>query len=512
MEVLAAQRTSFAPIAQPRLELIQGDGETTPAIGSLALASTSREDCMLADVDDLSRYRLPNGLSYAPDAVASISQNKVTAVKEGAIPYARSKVDHEWISSPEGRGGVIRDLGRTAVQTAMRGRLFYKHPESLARCDVEVEYAEYNQENLRPGTAHVIIAPKMTRKDGTLKVAKAEGLADTDSIQVNWLDLDEDNQPKQAMTEAILASDVPIEAWVSMLADPGGIFGKAIIVDDPESALSVMRTFKALEIPVDQLTEGPVSMLVAVLPYIKDPTAYQKVAKHIEQFRGNQQEMHEKAQSPAERWLKFDMATDQSLQTGVANTELQRFIESLGDNWGDKDRAIINSHKILTDGKITYHMTRQLAAVLQNAERNLILTAAAVVAGNEKVLAQMSPAVAERIYRGEMALRAAYHVGTEVQAINSTGNNNLNSLIASQNVKVGGGCLGDIQADFISSDGKDKKVDEFGNTLPTSADLSWHGGKIKMGNCVNCKKVTKVGVKNWCQQCISGHCGSKKAA
>ncbi|HVW23056.1 MAG TPA: hypothetical protein VHB51_01030 [Candidatus Saccharimonadales bacterium] len=32
--------------------------------------------------------------------------------------------------------------------------------------------------------------------------------------------------------------------------------------------------------------------------------------------------------------------------------------------------------------------------------------------------------------------------------------------------------------------------------------LSWHGGKIKKGTCVNCKKETKVGVKNWCKKCI----------
>lgn len=32
--------------------------------------------------------------------------------------------------------------------------------------------------------------------------------------------------------------------------------------------------------------------------------------------------------------------------------------------------------------------------------------------------------------------------------------------------------------------------------------LSWHGGKIKKGKCVSCKKETKVGVENWCQKCI----------
>jgi hypothetical protein len=32
--------------------------------------------------------------------------------------------------------------------------------------------------------------------------------------------------------------------------------------------------------------------------------------------------------------------------------------------------------------------------------------------------------------------------------------------------------------------------------------LSWHGGKIKKGKCVNCHKDTDVGVANWCKKCI----------
>ncbi len=41
---------------------------------------------------------------------------------------------------------------------------------------------------------------------------------------------------------------------------------------------------------------------------------------------------------------------------------------------------------------------------------------------------------------------------------------------------------------------------------------SWHGGRVKRGKCVNCKERTEVGVKDWCKKCISGHCGSRKAA
>jgi hypothetical protein len=33
-------------------------------------------------------------------------------------------------------------------------------------------------------------------------------------------------------------------------------------------------------------------------------------------------------------------------------------------------------------------------------------------------------------------------------------------------------------------------------------ELSWHGGKIKKGKCVNCKEDTEVGVASWCKKCI----------
>jgi hypothetical protein len=65
----------------------------------------------------------------------------------------------------------------------------------------------------------------------------------------------------------------------------------------------------------------------------------------------------------------------------------------------------------------------------------------------------------------------------------------------------------------ISSD----KAKEFGVELSSPETLveklknSWHGGLIKKGTCVNCKEGPKpVGVKSWCQGCISGHCGTKK--
>lgn len=54
------------------------------------------------------------------------------------------------------------------------------------------------------------------------------------------------------------------------------------------------------------------------------------------------------------------------------------------------------------------------------------------------------------------------------------------------------------------------QLDALGFGNKTDEKLSWHGGKIKQGTCVSCNEGPKdVGVKSWCKDCISGHCGSK---
>ncbi len=150
---------------------------------------------------------------------------------------------------------------------------------------------------------------------------------------------------------------------------------------------------------------------------------------------------------------------------------------------------------------VTYRMSRRLAAMLQKAARNLILTSAAVVVRNQKVLDQMSAAVAERIYQGEMKMsQAVQHMGHLLTTHNS--------LIASQNTKVGGGCCGIDQAKFLSDEGSES------STLAEKERMekSWHGGVIKKSKCKNCTGHTNVGVENWCEPCIKDPKNNKKAA
>lgn len=514
-EALAEQTpTIHTDNVRPLWQVIEGSGETTPPTGSLAAAPLSRDECLLIDVDDLARFRTADGLSYDPKAIKSLRQNKVTRIKEGSNPAAVSDVEHEWIPDTErGRGGIIRDLGRTAVETAMRGHLFYQHEAAHARGSVEVKYAAYNQAELRPGIAHLMISAKMSAYDAPSKVAKAEGLDETDSIQVNWLGLDESDKGTAAKTTSILVADIPLEAWVDMLADDGNMFGKAVPVSNPKSALSVMQTFKDLDLPLEKLPEGPVSILASVIPYIQDPQAKNKVIEHLNDLRGDQKEMHRLAISPADRWLQFDIATDQSLHHGLATVELQTFIESLEKNWGDEDREVIESHKIPIDGKVAYRMSRELAKVVQKAAGNLILTSAAVVVGNQKVLDQMSPTVARRIYESEVAITAAYAMGIHMGNVASTNN----SLIAGLNIEVGGGCCPIIKTNFRggieNSIGSLLQIDQPEKAAAEKIkELSWHGGVIKEGECTNCKEHTKVGKEDWCRPCLTAPQSRKKAA
>lgn len=52
-----------------------------------------------------------------------------------------------------------------------------------------------------------------------------------------------------------------------------------------------------------------------------------------------------------------------------------------------------------------------------------------------------------------------------------------------------------------ASNGADGPQSAFGGA-ESRERLSWHGGKIKKGKCVNCKERTDVGVASWCKKCI----------
>lgn len=63
-----------------------------------------------------------------------------------------------------------------------------------------------------------------------------------------------------------------------------------------------------------------------------------------------------------------------------------------------------------------------------------------------------------------------------------------------------GGSMGESSRDDYENAG-------YLSSKKSKEELSWHGGKVKQGKCVNCKDETEVGVENWCEGCIRGHCG-----
>lgn len=79
---------------------------------------------------------------------------------------------------------------------------------------------------------------------------------------------------------------------------------------------------------------------------------------------------------------------------------------------------------------------------------------------------------------------------------------------ASLRNEVMAGCGGSVKG--LSFDGlsPEEVFDSIFTDVEKKKELSWHGGHVKRGTCVNCHEGPKdVGVKSWCKDCISGHCG-----
>jgi hypothetical protein len=81
------------------------------------------------------------------------------------------------------------------------------------------------------------------------------------------------------------------------------------------------------------------------------------------------------------------------------------------------------------------------------------------------------------------------------------------AMLARQENKTYSGCGVTISA----NDGPQSELSTLGYGNRIKGKYAWAGGKdkVKDGKCVNCQEDGEVGEKDWCQKCISGHCGSK---
>lgn len=461
------------------------------------------EDRCMTEVDHLNRLRLADG-RHAETTLEGVSVNLVTAVEEAGMPYRVSTTYQEY------RDGTFWWLDQTPTQVARSGYIFHEHPAALARVDVEVDEGADIETNLRPGFVKVLLSPKMSETDAPRHVAEREHLADDDMVRIHMLDLDDNRQIRGKFMQSALVRHIPLCAWVAMLKDQGNIFGKSIQVGgDETSALSVMKTHTELELPEEKLSEGVLTIIEAVLPYLNQEEQHQ-LEQQLLLFRGDQEGMHQKAQNIAARWLSFEVALADSLYYQRAMPEIEQFIEQLQFEWGDDTRQLLALHRLTSGG---FFMTRELAIKLEQARQNTLWVSAAVVTGNERVLAQMDPAAARKVYEDEMFIQMMMQNGHHAQQI-AVAEAAINQTVARQNVQVGGGCPGSNRADFRKDPKDDTDNRERGaiDDSEDDRDSDETSAKKKWMHCPYCKaeKYDDPCAKQlYCGYC-RGHVRNKK--
>ncbi|HZL08083.1 MAG TPA: hypothetical protein VFC50_02725 [Candidatus Dormibacteraeota bacterium] len=450
--------------------------DTAPEQQSLA-----EEERCLTEVDNLNRYRRRDG-SHAGWVLDDVFKNLIPFVKEGGMPNAVHKVEHPYRETErrDETGRRVKAymwLGKTAIEHAESGYVFHKRQAALDRVGVEVDEARDTEANLRPGMTKIFISPRMSRSDASYEDAKAEHLGDDDALRISRAVTDEQGNIQKRAMESLLVRDIPLKAWVAMLEDPNNIFGKAISIDDPNSALSVMKVHRELEVPDDLLPEGVVSLVEAVIPYIDDDLLLGSVERQLERFHEDQNDMQDKAANIAGRWLDFEIALADSLEAGVAKPGISSFINSMQDKWNDKDLAVILNHQL---PGAEYKMTRKLAVIVEQAKQKMLLVKASVVTGNKRIIDQMDNGVAEQVYRDEMAVQSAYGSGSPEVVLHLEAQQD--RRIAGQNIRgVGGGCAGDNDTKF-NSDGI--QINAIGSSIVESlSDLEKRVGKISRARC-----------------------------
>lgn len=445
----------------------------------------------LTEIDHLIEIRLTDG-SYESNKLEDLLQNLTTAVQEAAMPFAVSRTEHEIIVNPETNKQTFMWLGKTAVENAMSGYDFHVSDAARDRVDVEVAEAHHDEETLKPGFASIFLSPRMSEADAPYDVAKQEHLADEDSVRVSWLD------GNKRILESLLVRDVPLKAWVAMLEDENCIFGRAINIENPASALSIMKIYGELELPLEELPKGPVSLVESVLPYIEDGELANSVAYQLERYHGDQEDMRRKAESIAERWLKFEEELANSLINNFATPAIREFIYSLQHQWGEEDLRVIRQHEL---GNTKVSMTRKLSAVLEAAKRNMLWAPAAVITNNPEVLNQLDATTARKIYDNEMVLQLVWHNGQNFTALEAQNNR----LVASENIKVGGGCPGDSDPNFAGKKNKGGDGTEKENPWETDTESKdswkWKRGVCQVKSCSTRPGQTEVGPCSVCRKC-----------
>ncbi|MGH7158033.1 MAG: hypothetical protein ACREGD_03080 [Candidatus Saccharimonadales bacterium] len=441
---------------------------------------------LLTEVDHLNRLR--NAGKFHNDyALAQLLEQLTPAVQEAVQTYAvtttrREKVGDDYIW-----------MDQTMIQTAESGRHWYSSSQGQARGDIETDEAIDTRDNLSPGWVKVFKSPKMTAQDAPREVANQEQLVDYDSIRV--ASLETHNGAVTGMKlDSLLIADVPLSAWIAMANDPNGLFEGRVQVPEADSALPVMQAHRAMYVPAGKLPFGALSVVEMVTPYITDPAARQKVEWHLAMFRAtNQATERASAENIARRWLHFEMELADSLEMESATPAIHEFITSVEGRFNAETQTMII--ELSASGELV--MTRELAARLEAARRATLWTSAAVLSGNEEVLAQMSPEVATQIRQNEQLIQIAQASGYQIEEIRQLEALN-NTLIAGQNIPIGKNCSGKLEGVF--GDGVD---DVPGALQGSESETSENEPQAGIIRCIKCRQYVQKAdvVKQDCWEC-----------
>lgn len=426
---------SQKPFLNPTL-----DQETVPVSGTSLEVSEpmSNADRLLTEVDHFVRDIEEYGY-ILPETRLAVRQNLTTAIQEQAMPYAVTETRHEAEYDYERKERIFMWMGRTAVENAQSGYVYHRHEAAHKRVDIEVDEARHAS-TLEIGRARVFISPRMTSKDASYEVAKDEHLHADDAVRVSWL-IAENGKTERVM-QSLLVKDIPLDAWVTMLEDSHNIFGKSIKLSDKESSLAVMEVHRALELPVERLSHGPVSIIEAVMPYIADEVLRNKISSNILKYHQDQAELTRQAELKAEEWEAFELELAASLAGAEATGAIVDFIHSMDKAWSEEDRAIINRH---TANDVIW-MSRELAAVVESAKQLLLSARAAILADEEHVLSQVkSVEILHELQEAERSILRAQQSGVPIEYLM-----NMQSFaMARHNIRPnGGGCPGENSTRF----------------------------------------------------------------
>ncbi len=462
---------------------------------------------LLTEVDNLLRNLDDQG-NVSEIVRRDVGLNHMTALCEAAMPYAVTTTHHpvEYRLDERGRQKrVITWLGKTAIELAVDGMEYHFSEAAERRVAIETAEAKYAQETLRPGIAQIFISPKMSAKDATAEIAKAEHLHDDDSLRVSWAVTNSQGEVVARKMQSLLVRDIPLQAWVDMLKDPNNLFGQALDIGDEESALSVMGLFSELDIPEEKLPEGPVTLVESVLPYISNDLLRHKVKKQLKKFRVDQEEYRKQATQKAKEWFDFDLELARSLKEGEATPQIYSHIIMLQHQWNDEALEIIEQHSL---GNGQYKITREFAAMLERSKRKLLEGRIAAVTNNEEALRNVTSSVKDQMRKQELKITELQHAGASPEQIQHLHIQQAR-LVATQEIKTGGGCAGNTKGTYGKTN--ERAIDTLNgvgeldspfsdDAEENKADWNWKKGACQVKTCPS-PNPTEVGPCSVCRRC-----------